>query len=170
MTDISPGVRSPWRRFLAAYQAFLGILVSVLIALLVIPVTFQIFSRFTHFIPHYIWTEEMARFMFIWAIMVGAMIGVRDGSHFDVDLLPTLPPRANAALKLVTDVAMLIFALVFAFEGIEFTEFAWNRTSELADLPLWMIHIAWPVAGFTFILFLAEQMYDHLRAALGRDA
>jgi TRAP-type transport system small permease protein len=168
MTDLSPGVRSPWRRALAAYQAFLGVLVSVLIALLVVPVTIQVFSRFTHLIPSYIWTEEMARFMFIWAIMVGAMIGVRDGSHFDVDLLPTLSKRADAVLRLFTDVAMLVFALVFAIEGIEFTQFAWHRTSELADLPLWMIHIAWPVAGFTFILFLAEQMYDHLRAALGK--
>jgi TRAP-type transport system small permease protein len=168
MTDLSPGMRSPWRRVLAAYQALLGILVTILIALLVVPVTIQVFSRFTHLIPAYIWTEEMARFMFIWAIMVGAMIGVRDGSHFDVDLLPTLKPRVNAALKFVTDVAMLVFALVFAVEGIEFTQFAWYRTSELAELPLWMIHIAWPVAGFTFILFLAEQMYDHLRAALGK--
>jgi TRAP-type C4-dicarboxylate transport system permease small subunit len=168
MTDLAPGVRSPWRRFLAVYHALLGILVTILIALLVVPVTIQVFSRFTHLIPAYIWTEEMARFMFIWAIMVGAMIGVRDGTHFDVDLLPTLSPRVNAALKLLTDVAMLVFALVFAVEGIEFTQFAWYRTSELAELPLWMIHIAWPIAGFTFILFLAEQMYDHLRAALGK--
>jgi hypothetical protein len=28
--------------------------------------------------------------------------------------------------------------------GIEFTRFAWYRTSELADLPLWLIHLAWP--------------------------
>jgi TRAP-type C4-dicarboxylate transport system permease small subunit len=45
--------------------------------------------------------------------------------------------------------------VVFVWAGIEFTRFAWNRTSELADLPLWLIHVAWPVAGVTWIVFAA---------------
>ena len=47
-----------------------------------IPVTLQIFSRYTALIPSYIWTEEMARFLFIWTVMVGAMIGVREFDPF----------------------------------------------------------------------------------------
>ena len=42
---------------------------------------------------------------------------------------------------------MLLFALVFLWWGIDFTRFALNRISELAELPLWMIHIPWPIAG-----------------------
>ena len=52
---------------------------------------------------------------------------------------------------------MLVFALVFVWAGSEFTRFAWNRISELAELPLWLIHIAWPVTGLTWVLFLGEQ-------------
>jgi TRAP-type C4-dicarboxylate transport system permease small subunit len=51
--------------------------------------------------------------------------------------------------------------------GIEFTRFAWNRTSELADLPLWLIHVAWPVAGFTWIVFAGEQILDEARILIG---
>jgi TRAP-type C4-dicarboxylate transport system permease small subunit len=54
----------------------------------VFPVFLQIVSRYTDLIPSYIWTEEMARFLFIWTVMIGAMIGVRESTHFDVDLLP----------------------------------------------------------------------------------
>ncbi len=61
-------------------------LVAITVGLLVIPVSLQIFSRYTELIPSYIWTEEMARFMFIWTIMIGAMIGVRESTHFEVDL------------------------------------------------------------------------------------
>ena len=46
------------------------------------PVTLQMFSRFTALIPAWIWTEEMARFLFIWMVMLGAMIGVREGTAF----------------------------------------------------------------------------------------
>ena len=65
-------------------------LLAISLGILVIPVALQIFSRFTALIPHYIWTEEMARFLFVWTIMVGAMIGVRESTHFEVDLWPRL--------------------------------------------------------------------------------
>ena len=45
--------------------------------------------------------------------------------------------------------------------GIEFAEFAWNRTSELAELPLWVIYVAWPLAGVTWIVFLGEQIRQY---------
>jgi len=61
---------------------------------------------------------------------------------------------------------VLAFALVFVWAGIEFTRFAWNRISELAELPLWLIHIAWPVTGVTWLLFLGEQMWDNLRTLI----
>ena len=131
--------------------------------MLIIPVSLQIFSRYTQLIPAYIWTEEMARFLFIWMVMIGAMIGVREGSHFEVDMWPILKPRADAALRLVADVSILIFALVFVWAGWEFTRFAWNRISELAELPLWLIHMAWPLTGLTWVLFIGEQAWDHIR-------
>ena len=62
---------------------------------------------------------------------------------------------------------MLAIALVFIWAGIEFTQFAWNRISELAELPLWLIHVAWPIAGVTWLLFLGEQMLDDLRIISG---
>ena len=65
---------------------------------------------------------------------------------------------------------VLAAALVFVFAGIHFTQFAWNRTSELADLPLWLIHMAWPVTGLTWMVFLGEQVVDDLKVVLGRTA
>ena len=53
--------------------------------------------------------------------------------------------------------------------GIEFTKFAWNRTSELAELPLWLIHIAWPIAGLSWIAFLGEQVLDDLSVLFGKS-
>ena len=139
-------------------------------AILIVPVSLQVFSRYTALIPSYIWTEEMARFMFIWMIMLGAMIGVREGRHFDIDIWPRMGARGHAMLKLVSGVFTLIFALVFVWSGIEFTRFALNRISELAELPLWVIHVAWPLTGITWIVFLGEQMLDSLRVVARRSA
>jgi TRAP-type C4-dicarboxylate transport system permease small subunit len=140
------------------------------VAIILLPVTMQIVSRWTDALPHYIWTEEMARFLFIWMIMIGATVGVREGTHFEVDLFPVMSPRVAAALRLVGSLAILVFAMVFLWAGIEFTEFAFNRISELAELPLWVIHVAWPIAGASWVIFLGERMYDDLRIVTGRKA
>src|SRR5918993_3171018 len=157
-----------WRRLTAWYGELLSWLLVFAVAILVIPVTLQIFSRFTALIPHYIWTEEMARFLFVWTIMIGAMLGVRESTHFEVDVWPRVPRRVEAAVRLVARLGILVIALVFVWSGIEFTQFAWYRISELAELPLWLIHIAWPITGVTWLIFLGEQMWDEANVLLGR--
>ena len=106
------------------------------VGILIIPVTLQIISRYTALIPSWIWTEELSRFLFIWMIMLGAMIGLREGSHFLVDLWPELAPRPAAILQIVANVFILAFALVFVWWGIQFVRFGWDQTSELAELPM----------------------------------
>ena len=165
-----PGRLSPWRRFTQAYATLLSWLLASSIAILVFPVSLQIFSRYTSLIPSYIWTEEMARFLFIWTIMIGAMIGVRESTHFEVDIWPRLPPRGEALVRMLGRLGVLVAALVFVWAGIEFTKFAWHRISELAEMPLWLIHIAWPVTGMTWLVFLGEHLIDDARIVLGRTA
>ena len=171
MTDIhatsTPGL---WRRFTQLYAALLSWVLVFTVGILVIPVSLQIFSRYTELIPSYIWTEELARFMFIWTIMIGAMIGVRESTHFEVDVWPQVPRRVEAVARLLGRIGVLVAAAIFLWAGIEFTRFAWRRTSELAELPLWLIHVAWPVTGLTWFAFLGEQMLDDLRIIFGRAA
>ena len=145
------------------YHRLLTWLLVGTVAVLIVPVSLQIFARFTQLIPAYIWTEELARFLFIWMVMLGAMIGVREGTHFEVDVWPQLGPRANAMLRIVSHVFVLVFALVFVWWGIEFTRFGWDQLSEIAELPMWMIFIAWPVAGFTWVLFIGESFVTNFR-------
>ena len=130
------------------------------VAILIVPVLLQIFSRYLGFIPRYIWTEELARFCFVWMIMIGAMIGVREGTHFDVDLFPVLNPKANAIVRMVSHIGMLIFAIIFLYFGYQFALFGANQSSELAELPMWMIFIAWPIAGAFWLLFLIEKLAE----------
>jgi TRAP-type transport system small permease protein len=156
-------------RVTAAYSRVLSWLLAASVAIIIIPVSLQIFSRYTALIPSYIWTEEMARFLFVWMIMIGAMVGIRESTHFDVDVWPQLGARANAVLKIIGSVFILGFALVFVWWGWEFTRFAFKRFSELAELPLWMIHVAWPLTGLTWILFQGEHLLRAIRVLQGRD-
>lgn len=155
------------RRLARLYGQLLDWLLVLSVGILVIPVALQIFSRFTSLIPHYIWTEEMARFLFTWTVMIGAMVGVRDSAHFEVDLLPRLGRRGEAVARLLGRLGILALALIFIRAGWEFTSFGINRISELAELPLWMIHVAWPLTGLTWLIFVGPLIRDDIAEIFG---
>jgi TRAP-type C4-dicarboxylate transport system permease small subunit len=157
------------KRVLDSYHQLLTWLLVASVAIMIVPVSLQMISRFTDLIPPYIWTEELSRFLLIWMIMLGAMIGVREGTHFDVDVWPTLPLRANAVLRMVSHLFVLIFALVYVAWGVAFVRFGWDQTSELADLPMTWIFIAWPLTGLTWLVFLGESFRADLRTIFRKD-
>ena len=147
------------KRLLDAYDRLLRLAITALMGAILVPVGLQIFSRYVGFIPRYIWTEEVARFCFIWIIMIGSMIAVRDATHFDVDVLPK--PRTaggRAIARLVVDGFMLVMALVFVRYGYDFAAFGWEQNSELTGINMVSIHLAFPLAGVTWVLFLGERI------------
>ncbi len=151
------------------YHRLLTWLMVATVAILIVPVTMQIVSRYTALIPSYIWTEELSRFMFIWMVMLGAMVAVREGTHFDVDVWPELAPRGAARLRIASNLFVLVFALVFVFWGVKFVRFGWNQESELAELPMPFIFLAWTVAGLTWLLFLGEAFVRDIRLLASKD-
>ncbi len=158
------------KRIIGFYHQLLTWLMVGTVAVLIVPVTLQIISRYTALIPSWIWTEELSRFLFIWMVMLGAMIGVRESTHFEVDVWPDLKPKATALLRIVSNVFVLVFALVFVWWGFEFLRFGWNQNSELAELPMGFIFAAWPVAGLTWLLFLGESLLDNFRILTSKSA
>src|SRR5438477_8949307 len=124
--DFREDQRDQVRRFIELYHRLLTWLMVGTVAILIVPVTLQIISRYTELIPSWIWTEELSRFLFIWMVMLGAMIGIREHSHFEVDVWPDLGPKSTALLRIVSQVCVLAFAVVFVWWGIEFVRFGWD--------------------------------------------
>lgn len=153
------------RALLDGYYRLLKVLLGVLMAALIVPVTMQILSRHTGLIPRYIWTEEIARFCFVWIVLVGAMIAVRDRTHFDVDILPLPPgPLPELVSKLIVHAAILLVALTFVVWGYDFAILGSRQRSEIASLPMLSIYIAWPVAGVTWLVFTLENVMRDIAA------
>lgn len=152
------------RVVLESYYRFLKLLLTFLMTLLIIPVSMQILSRYTGIIPRFIWTEEIARFCFVWIIMIGAMIAVRDGTHFDVDVLPRSASKyVEFASRMFVHLAILCMALSFIYWGYDFGILGSRQRSEISGLPMLTIYIGWPIAGVTWTAFTLEKMWDEIR-------
>jgi TRAP-type C4-dicarboxylate transport system permease small subunit len=149
----------------AVIYRILQVVLTLLLAIMLVPVTLQIFSRFFDFIPRYIWTEEVARFCLMWLIMLGASLAVRDGTHFDVDVLPApTTERGKAIARLLVHIPMLLVALIFIAFGWRFAAFGYDQSSEMTGINMLSIHIAWPLAGIIWLLFLGEKLVDDFAA------
>jgi TRAP-type C4-dicarboxylate transport system permease small subunit len=145
------------KAFLDLIERVLRLATTTLFGLLIIPVTLQILARYVEFVPRYIWTEEVARFCFIWIIMLGAMIAVRHDAHFEVDVLPRPTTAFGAGIsRAIVHVAIFALALCFIYFGIGFSQEGAMQTSEIASLPMLSIYIAWPFAGVIWSLLLIE--------------
>jgi len=153
------------RLMLNGYYSLLKVLLTVLMTALIVPVAMQILSRYTGLIPRYIWTEEIARFCFVWLIMIGAMIAVRDGTHFDVAGLPhTNSPVIEFAFRTFVNLAILFMALAFLRWGWDFGKLGLRQQSEISGLPMLAIYIGWPIAGATWAIFTLERIWDDINA------
>src|SRR4051812_42947652 len=100
------------RNFIIAADRVLGILEEILLASLVAAITsvtfLQVFTRYVTEDP-FIWTEELARYLFVWIALIGGAAAVRTNGHFGLDVLRRHIPAVRVALGLVTMVIVAIF-------------------------------------------------------------
>jgi len=159
---------------LEGFCQLLRVTVGVLVAALIIPVTMQVLARYTGIIPVYLWTEELARYIFIWMVMVGSIIAVWEGTHFDVHVMPdATSPLGKLLQKGFVMLVVCVFALLFAYYGIGYASFGSIQTSVMMQVNLLVIYITVPFAGFCwaiFALFRFWQAVQEYRRSPGKHA
>lgn len=114
----------------------------------------QVFSRYI--LAHtFVWTEELALFLFTWFVLLTASIGVARGTHVRLTiLLDALPDGARAVIERLIDLLILIFGLAFAYSGQKYVDATLGQVSAAVNYPIIWLHAAAPVAG-TLIAFHA---------------
>lgn len=148
-------------RLLEKFCAVLRVLLGTLMAVLAIPVSMQVISRYTGIIPTYLWTEELATFIFVWVVMIGSMVAVWEGTHFDVVLTSDVKsPLGRLIQKGIVQVFILIFALLFAWYGLEYAEVGSIQNSVMMRANLMWIYITVPIAGLVWTVFSAYRLYE----------
>ena len=90
--------------------SFEACIAAVLFIALFFVVLLQIFGR-TSLITGPIWTEELARWLWVWMALIGIGAVERQGAHLRMGfLMEILPRRIQRGFALVTDVVYLAIA------------------------------------------------------------
>jgi TRAP-type transport system small permease protein len=108
-------------------------------------IALQIVTRFVFHDPLF-WTEEAARYAFVWIVALGAAAGVTSRSHITMDIVPMmLPPRTRLVLRIVLDLMVLAALLLLVWYGIFGTMRAHNVISIAIGMPESWLYGALPV-------------------------
>ena len=109
---------------------------------------------FTQFFTRYAlnnsasWTEEIARYLLIGVVFVGASIGVAKNNHIQVDLLYRyLPAPVCRAMAIAVDVARIAFLAAMTFFTVQMMQKMGNYQMTIVDLPM---NIVYSVVLFGF--------------------
>jgi TRAP-type C4-dicarboxylate transport system permease small subunit len=139
-----------------------------MVGALIVPVAMQVIARYTGIIPVYLWTEELATFIFVWVVMIGSVLAVWDGTHFDVQVIPeSSNPFILFLQKAIVLVLVGIFGILFAWYGIDYAKFGFIQHSVMMNANLLVTHITIPFAGLlwgVFSLFRLSEAFEEYRA------
>lgn len=142
------------KRSLELLCTVLKVTLTILVGALVIPVAMQVIARYTGIIPVYLWTEELATFIFVWVVMIGSVLAVWDNTHFDVQVLPD---SSNPLILLIqrSIVYLLVggFGAMFTWYGIDYAKFGGIQHSVMMNANLLITHITVPFAGLLWCVF-----------------
>ncbi len=68
------------------------------------------------------WSDELARYLFVWCSFIGWVIAARKRSHLGIALVAERsPPRVKAAIELVGASASVAFAGILLYYGLQIT-------------------------------------------------
>jgi len=120
---------------------------SIVILNLTVAVVFlQVIARYVLQIPIG-WTEEVARFAFIWMVFLGIAITERQKAHFRITfVVDRFPGRARFALWLLGEI--LIFGALgwLLVESIRFVGMGARQVSAAMEMRLHYVYAALPAA------------------------
>lgn len=102
-----------------------------------------------------VWSEELARYLFIWIVFLGGAIGVRERSHIAVDVLRVRPgSRSRLALERLAQAATLAFAALLVVPGWRFVQVGMSNYSPALEIPMGLVYLAPVVGGGLIVVYL----------------
>lgn len=141
--------------------------VVALFALLVVDVAWQVFTRQVLNDPSG-WSEELAKYLFIWLGLFGSALVFGERGHIAVDVaVKKLPLKAQLVLSVVVQLAILTFTvLVLIWGGFSVVELSWNQNLTGLPVNVGPLYLALPISG---ILIAFYTIYHLLRIFSGKE-
>jgi TRAP-type C4-dicarboxylate transport system permease small subunit len=142
------------------------IFISLAMGYFVTVTILQIICRFVLKIPAS-WTEETAKYAFIWMTFVGSSLGAKIQSHIRVDMFEnSLKGTPRLIVNLLNQFIFLVFAVIMTVVGIGMCISLLSRPqlSPALKIPMQWIYAALPVGMGLMCVRIALNLFFQIKA------
>lgn len=144
--------------------------VVLLMAVMVGTIILQVLCRFVLGDP-LSWSEELARYAFVWITFLGAAVAYRHGAHIVVEtIVVLLPRRAQATLAWVVDALMVVALGVLLVQGLGIVEATSNVEATMLEIPMSWVYGSVPVSAAIMLAYQVERTVRRIRGSLSATA
>ncbi|MCB1741064.1 MAG: TRAP transporter small permease [Gammaproteobacteria bacterium] len=148
------------RRFV---DRLLDFMCALVMSTIVIVTLSQVLNRYV--VQHPVtWTDEIARFLAVWVVLLGAARCVREGSHIQIDIIyDLLGPRLQWCISLLVAVLFSILALVLFWQTMKIMPVIAPQTAAASRISMAWVYAAAPVSTAMMLFYLGERIVHLLR-------
>lgn len=141
-------------------------LIILIFVVLLLCVIWQVLARWMG--VNSTFTDEAARFMFIWAGLFGAALGHGQKRHLAIDLFTS---KLEGNRKKVSDLTIHFLVIVFAvlvmvYGGGMAMSNTKGQVSSVMNIPMWFIYLAIPLNGLAIAFY---SFYDLVALLTGKS-
>lgn len=154
----------------AAVDRALGMVLTVIMAVMVFNVTWQVFTRFVLGTPSS-YTEELARFLLIWVSLLGGAYAAGRRMHLAIDIFTA---RLEGQRKVRMDRFIHACVLAFAFSAmvvggirLVYLSFALEQMSAALRVSLGYVYLVVPVSGLLIMFYTVSHLAEDAAARRG---
>ncbi len=141
------------------------ILLVLMVAMVFIQITSRVFVG-----SSFRWTEEVARYMFIYIVLLAGAVGFGSKSHISVDILYSIARRPfRKVLALVSAVCVSSIGMIFMVQGSVLIQKTMVQASPGLGIKMGYIYIIFPIAGTLMLINIWAYTVDYLRGHI-KDA
>lgn len=141
-------IKSIKDKLLSCYLA-LG---AVALAILIVSCAIQVFTRYISRNPPG-WTDELARFSFVWCSCLGAAVALDHGLHAGITILADhLPAKGKKVQLVIINLVILAVMFIIVRYGIKLVKVTVRTPSPAMHLPMAYINTAIVVCGVGMVV------------------
>ncbi len=153
---------STFNRSIQLLNLLIKWLVIILLVVMTITVLSQVFFRFVirQSLP---WSEELARYVMIWMVMLAAALGLSRNDHIGVDFfIDRVPKRYARIVRIISYLLIGIFIWLVILWGWRLAFRVGRQRSPAMRISMFYPYFSMPVGGILIMVQLLKLMVNDL--------
>jgi TRAP-type C4-dicarboxylate transport system permease small subunit len=115
------------------------------------------------------WSEELARYLFVWVSWMGISFGQKKGEHITITMLEDkLKGKAKIGLRVIGNILTLAILAVLLIYGVKVTDkiFGMHTVTAALHIPKWTMYLSVPLSCFLMAARVLKKMILEIKGAV----